>query len=374
MTDGYRICTRCVMDTTDPDIEFDQDGVCNHCRNYEETAQKRLFLGEGGQRMLNQLVNEMKRKDRKKRYDCIIGVSGGVDSTYTAYIVKRLGLWPLAVHLDNGWDSELAVSNIKEALTKLDIDLYTHVLDWEEFKDLQLALLRASVPDVEILTDHAISAALYQVAVKEGVQYIITGSNVSTEAILPLKWAYGLRDWRYIKSMHHKFGKGKIKDFPHYSLLDLLYYIFVKRIKNICILNFMTYVRKDAIKILKKELGWRHYGGKHHESVFTRFLQTYILPRKFNIDKRKAHLSTLICSDQITREAALEELKDGPYPSPEVMNEEKEYVLNKFGLTEGEFEQIMSLPIRSFRDYPSSFWAAQLVSKRAGLVRRLKFP
>ena len=374
MKASYRMCTRCVMDTTDSDIQFNQDGVCNHCRRYDEVAKERLFLDEAGQEKLKTLVDEIKTKGKNKKYDCIIGVSGGVDSTYAAYITKQLGLRPLAVHLDNGWDSELAVSNIKQALTALDIDLYTHGLDWEEFRDLQLSFLKASVPDIEVPTDHTISACLYETAVKEGVKYIISGGNVSTEAITPVKWAYGHRDWKYMKSIHRRFGKIKLKNFAHYNLITLLYYIFIKRIKVICILNFLTYVKKDAMAILEKEFNWRPYSGKHHESVITRFLQTYILPRKFNIDKGKAHLSTLICSGQITREEALEELKDGSYISETAINEEKEYVSSKFGLREEEFEEIMSLPIKSFKDYPSNFWAYQITHKRGSVVRKLKFP
>ena len=298
MTTNYRICSRCVMDTTDPDIKFDESGVCSHYRRNEESVKERLFLGEAGQEKLNKLVDQINSKGRNKKYDCIIGVSGGVDSTYVASLVKKLGLRPLAVHLDNGWDSKLATSNIEKALKKLDVDLCRYVVDWEEFKDLQLSFLRASASDAEIPTDHAISALLYRTALKEGVQFIITGSNVSAEGVLPTKWAYGLRDWRHIRSAHKKFGKIRLEDFPPYSLLRLLYYVFVKRLKTIHILNYMKYVKKEAREIIEKELGWKYYGGKHYESICTPFLQAYILPKKFGIDKRRAHLSALICSVQ----------------------------------------------------------------------------
>ena len=348
----YQICTRCIMDTTDPNIQFDENGVCNHCRGYDKKVKQRLFWGEAGQQKLNKLVNEIKAKGKNKKYDCIIGVSGGVDSTLVAYTVKKLGLRPLAVHVDNGWDSELAVSNIGKALEKLDIDLCTCVVDWEEFKDMQLSFLRASVPDAEIPTDHALIAILYQVAAKEGVQFYICGYNITTEGILPSAWSYGHRDWKYIKGVHKKFGKLKLRSFAHCSLFGFLYNIFAKRIKTIRILNYMTYNKKDATEIIKKDLGWESYGAKHHESIYTRFLQTYILPRKFNIDKRRAHLSTLICSGQITREKALKEIEHEPYPSEEMMKNDKKYVLEKLGLTEVEFEEIMSFPIKTFRDYP----------------------
>ena len=373
MTTNYRICTKCIMDTTDPEIQFDENGVCNHCRRYDELAKKSLFLDEAGQQKLDKLINEIKIKGKNKKNDCIIGVSGGVDSTFVAYTVKSLGLRPLAVSFDNGWDSKLATSNIEKALKKLDVDLYRYAVDWEEFKDLQLSFLRASVSDAEIPTDHAISALLYQTALKEGVQFIITGSNISTEGILPTKWAYGFRDWRYIRSAHKRFGKIRLQDVPHYGLLGLLYYVFVKRLKTVHILDYMPYIKKDAIEILQKELGWQYYGGKHYESIYTRFLQGYILPTKFNIDKRRAHLSTLICSGQLTREEALQEMEHAPYPTEEMMKTDKEYVLKKLGLTEDEFEEIMSLPLKTFRDYPSDYRLFQAMLKLRNISRGLKF-
>lgn len=368
MTNAYRMCIRCIMDTTDPNIQFDENGVCNHCRNYEELAKRHLRLDTAGQEELARLVNAIKAKGKGKEYDCVIGVSGGVDSTFATYTVKKLGLRPLAVHMDNGWDSELAVSNIEKFLNKLDIDLYTHVLDWEEFKDLQIAFLKASVSDAEIPTDHAISAVIYRVAIENGVSYIISGSNTATEGILPSSWTYGIGDWRYIKSVHCRFGKTKSKSYPHYSLSDLFYYVFVKKIKAVRILDYIPYVREDAKCILEKELGWRDYGGKHYESIYTRFFQGYILPRKFNIDKRKAHLSTLICSDQMTRSEALEEIRHNPY-TEDMQREDKEYVLKKLSLTGEEFERIMSLPTKTHLDYPTSVPFIRLI--RASRIVRV---
>ena len=374
MENAGKTCTRCVMDTTDPDIHFDSSGECNHCRTYDEAARQRILTGEQGQQMLSDLVGKIKEESKGKDYDCIIGVSGGVDSSYVAYLTKKLGLRPLAVHVDNGWDSELAVSNIKETLTRLGIDLHTEVLDWEEFKDLQLAFLKASVPDVEVPTDHTISAVLYEVASREGVKYIISGGNVSTEGVLPARWAYGLRDWKYIKGLHRQFGNNELKSYKHYSLLKLFDYVFIKRIRVICLLNFYDYKKKETMEILEKELNWRPYTGKHHESIITRFLQSYILPRKFNVDKRKAHLSTLICSGQLTREEAMEDLQGDPYLSEDKLREEKIYVAEKFSLTEDEFDGMMALPIKSFLDYPSNYWIYKLVYRRIGFVRKLKFP
>lgn len=374
MIDNYRICVNCVMDSTDPAIQFDLDGICNHCSDYNEMVRKRLFCDEIGQRKLNALIDEIKIKGKNKRYDCILGISGGIDSTYVAYMVKKMGLRPLAVHLDNGWDSKLAMDNMKKLLKCLSIDLYTHTVVWEEFRDSQLSFLRAAVPDAEIPTDHAISAILYKIAAKESVQFIMGGGNVSTEAILPDAWGYTYRDWKYIKSLNKIFGKEKLKRFPHYDLLELLYYIFVKRIKHINILNYMTYVKKDVIELLEKELGWQYYGGKHFESIYTRFVQAYILPMKFNIDKRRSHLSTLICSRQMTREEALVELERNPYPSEEILMKDWEYVLKNLGLSEGDFEEIMSLPNKTFRDYSSNNWLTQIVSRHGSIVKKLRFP
>jgi len=347
---GYRICTRCVMDTSDPDIEFDQNGVCNHCRAYDKVVKSRVFAGEEGRKRLEEIVAKIKKDGVGKRYDCIIGVSGGVDSTFVAYKVKQLGLRPLAVHLDNGWDSELAVNNIHKALNSLGIDLHTHVIDWEEFKDLQLAFLKASTPDSEIPSDHAIVSILYQMAEKIGVKYIIIGRNVRTETHIAPAWSMGHFDWKYIESVHKQFGHVPLKTFPHRNRRQELYYREKQQWINI--LDYVDYVKKDAIKILEQELGWQYYGGKHFESIYTRFFQGYILPRKFRYDKRRGHFSSLICSGEMTREQALETLKDPPYPL-EMQKADREYVVKKFGITEEEFERIMNLPKKTIYDYPS---------------------
>lgn len=351
MSDSYyRICTRCIMDTTDPEIQFNENGVCNHCRDYEIEAQRFLLPETERKQALDRLVATIKERGKGKEYDCIIGVSGGVDSTYLAYLVKKLGLRPLAVHMDNGWNSELAVSNIEKVLKALKIDLYTHVLDWEEFKDLQLSFLKASVPDAEIPTDHAIFGVIYRVAVEKGISYYVIGTNVVTEGILPGRWTYGVTDWIYIKSIHKKFGQRKLRTYPHFSRIAQTYLKSIKKIKVVSILDYIPYVKNDVINILERELGWKYYGGKHYESIYTRFFQGYILPRKFNIDKRRAHLSTLVCSGQMTREEALEEMKHNNYTEHQ-MREDYEYVIKKLGLTKDEFEKIMSLPIKTFSEY-----------------------
>ena len=350
MTDsGYRICTRCVMDTTDPDIRFDGQGLCNHCRRYDEVANA-MPSGKEGKQRLEEMVERIKRDGANKRYDCIIGVSGGVDSTYVAYKVKELGLRPLAVHLDNGWDSELSVSNIELALRKLNLDLYTHVMDWEEFKDLQLAFLRASTPDSEIPSDHAIVSLLYHTADKFRVKYLILGCNYRTETHVPAAWSRGHLDWKYIKSVHRRFGRVQLKTFPHMDLWSYKRHTLTK--ETIDILNYLDYAKKEAMPILERDLGWRYYGGKHYESIYTRFYQGYILPKKFGYDKRRSHFSSLICSGEMTREEALALLKVEPYP-PEMQEEDRAYVIKKLGLAEQEFKEIMHLPHKTYWDYPS---------------------
>ena len=348
---SYQICTRCVMDTTDPEIEFDEKGVCNHCRYYDGRIAKKVFTGQDGRERLAKVVDDIKKHSSTKDYDCVIGVSGGVDSTYVAYKVKELGLNPLAVHLDNGWDSELAVKNIEQVLKKLNIDLYTHVIDWEEFRDLQLAFLKASTADSEIPTDHAIVSLMCQMAEKIGVRYIIMGYNSRTESHLPKGWSQGHFDWKYIKSVHQQFGKVKLTTFPHMNMWTYLRYRASQNWVNI--LDYLDYVKKDAMQTLQQELGWKYYGGKHYESIYTRFYQGYILPKKFGYDKRRMHLSGLICSGEMTREEAFAELKKEPYPV-ELQAEDKAYALKKFELTETEFEEIMNLPQKSYHDYPSS--------------------
>ncbi len=350
MSSEYRICTRCVMDTTDPDIVFDENGVCNHCHTYDRMVREYVVDGEDGLRQLEQIAEKIRKDGQGKKYDCVIGVSGGVDSTYVAFRVKELGLRPLAVHLDNGWDSELAVKNIEETLKRLDIDLYTEVLDWEEFKDLQISFLKASTPDSEIPTDHAIGALLGNMAEKLGVKYIIVGHNVRTETHLPRSWSQGHFDWKYIRAIQEKFGKLPLKTFPHFGFFK--FYLRMVTQKRIEILNYIGYNKKEALRVLQDDLGWRYYGGKHYESIYTRFYQGYILPEKFGFDKRRSHLSSLVCSGEMTRGQALDELKAPTY-APSMQEEDREYVVKKLGLTDDEFAAIMAAPRKTYWDYPS---------------------
>lgn len=350
------------MDTTDRDIEFDEHGVCNYCRYYDEVASKNLFLGEEGKKKLNQIVDEIKEYGKNKDYDCLLGLSGGVDSSFVAYYAKKLGLRALVVHLDNGWNSETSVRNIENIVSKLDFDLYTYVIDWDEFKDLQLSFLKASVIDIEMVSDHAIRSTLFRVSKEKKIKYILRGGNVATEAILPWSWRYLKQDIRNIKGIHKIFGRKKIKTFPKHGLATLLMAKYSKRYRFIDLLNYIDYDRSRAIDILKKELDWKYYGKKHYESIITKFYQGYILPTKFNVDKRKCHFSSLICSGQMTREQALEELKKPVYDPDEQQND-KEYVVKKLGLTGEEFENLMKLPVKSHLDYPNNQWIYKKLSR-----------
>jgi N-acetyl sugar amidotransferase len=369
---GYRICTRCVMDTSDPNIQFNSLGQCNHCEGAIKMLNRGLFLysAEQKEKALRQLFSKIKTA-KGRNYDCIIGLSGGVDSSFVAYFVKQRGLNPLAVHLDNGWNSEIAVQNIENVCRNLDIDLFTFVLNWEEFKDLQLAFLRASTPDSEIPSDHAIYSSMFKAAQKEKVKYVITGFNRNTESILPEAWSLGHYDWKYIKSIHKQFGSGQLSNFPHYGFISFVYRwlfkSFVPRIRMINILDYIDYDKQKAKEIITKNLGWKDYGMKHYESNYTKIYQAYILPQKFGFDKRRAHFSSLICSGSITREQALLELENPLYDADKLRIDLK-YLCNKFEISLDEFNKILNLPPQNFSDYPS--YANSLVFKLGSLPLR----
>lgn len=348
---GYRVCTKTVMDNiADPDIIFDENGICNYYYDYLKAERENVFKGDAGKKKLEDLVCKIKKEGKGKTYDCLIGLSGGVDSTYVAYLVHQLGLRPLAVHLDNGWNSELAVQNVENIVQKLGIDLYTLVVNWQEFRDIQLSYLKASVVDIEVVSDHAIFATMYKLAKENKIGYILSGTNVVTEHIMPPSWLYKKMDFRNLNDIHNHFGKVKIKTYPTFNFLKHVYYTAFLKLVPVSILNYIPYNKQEVKETIKRELGWRDYGGKHYESIFTKFYQAYILPEKFKIDKRKAHLSTLICSGQITRDEALSELQK-PLYSPNELRIDKEYVLKKLNLSDTEFEAIMNLPVRKHEEF-----------------------
>jgi N-acetyl sugar amidotransferase len=362
-----RVCTRCVMSDTDPDISFDDEGRCNHCSHYVERLAQLTYKPGASDRERDAIVERIKTAGRRKEYDCVVGISGGIDSCYAAYVVKSLGLRPLAVHMDNGWNSDTATKNIKSVARALGIDYQSVVLDWEEFRDLQLAFLRASVPEIETPTDIAIPAALHGVAAEHGIRFIIMGGNYATEGILPRAWHYNAKDVRFLKAVNRRFGSGKLRTFPTFGFVKESYYKFVKGIRHVYLLNLVPYAKGEAMKKLQEELGWEYYGGKHYESKITGFVQSYILPVKFRIDYRRATLSSQICAGEITRAEALEILSTPPFDTARVP-EEKAYVAKKFGITLEEMDAILAAPPKTHRDYPNDERRLEFLY---GLYRRL---
>ena len=345
-------------DIADPNISFDDKGVCNYYYEYFEKEHQHVKKGKEGADFFQKKINEIKQAGKNKPYDCILGLSGGVDSSYLAYLAKKEGLRPLVVHFDNGWNSELAVKNIETIVSLLGFDLYTYVINWEEFKDLQLAYLKASVIDIEVITDHAIAATLYQLAAKHKINYFLSGYNIVTEAILPKAWVFSKQDAENIKDIHKHYGTVPLKTFPMLTMAKKRYYSMLMNVESVPLLNYVDYNKNKVKDLLQKELNWKDYGGKHYESIWTRFYQGYILPEKFKVDKRKAHLSTLICSGQITKEEALEELKQPIYNANQ-LEEDKEFVLKKLGLSENQFNKLMALsphPHTKFKTESNSYF------------------
>lgn len=374
MANTITVCTRCVMDSTASEIVFDENGVCNFCKHYDEVRTKDLYQDEAGQKRLETLIAQIKEKGKNSDYDCLIGLSGGVDSSYVAYLVKKFGLRALAIHLDNGWNTELAVANVEQIVKRLDIDLTTYVLDWREFKDIQTSFLKSGISNIEIPTDHAIWAILIKTAGKMKIPYIIAGNNVVTESIMPESWLYGSKDSKLIKAIHNKFGKVKMKTYPSLTTFNYVDYLLLRGIRWVPILNYIQYKKDEAKRLLMDELGWRDYGGKHYESIFTRFFHAFYLPEKFGYDLRKSYLSAMVCSGQMTREKALEELALPPAPK-EMLTQDREYVIKKLGLTEQEFEKILTSPNKTFADYPNTDsmwrrlnWLVQIARKRVTRV------
>jgi N-acetyl sugar amidotransferase len=344
----------------DSSIDFDDAGVCSHCQRFDKMRSVRMVSSDSSD-ALSSLVQRIARAGRGRDYDCVAGVSGGVDSTYLVALLKLQGLRVLAVHFDNGWNSELAVSNIEGVLKGLDIDLATYVVNWDEFRELQIAFLRASTPDGEIPTDHGVFASLWHKAAALGIRYVASGMNFATESSSVPDWAYGHLDWRYIKDVNRVHGKRPLLTFPHFSLRRLAWWNVMRGMRWVSPLNCIDYKREEAVRFLSDSLGWRDYGGKHHESIYTRFYQSWYLPAKFGIDKRVIHLSDMIRSGQLTRAAALETLREPPVTS-DVAAQDREYVVKKLGLNDKEFAQIFATPRRSYRDFRNN----------ASLVRNAK--
>lgn len=367
----YQMCTKTVMDTTDPDITFDQDGICNHYYEYLKRAQFELVPEDQRQARLDQTVEAIKRAGRNRPYDSILGLSGGLDSSYVAYLAGELGLRPLVVHFDNGWNSELSVNNIEKIVKKYNFDLFTIVVDWDEFRDIQRSYFKASVINVEAITDHAITATMYNLAYKNDIRFIMSGSNLATEGILPWSWSYSAMDLTNIKGIQRKFGTRQIKTMPTVSLAKYIYYLTVKRFQKVKLLNLVDYNVERCKKELKEKLDWEDYGSKHQESIFTKWFQGYYILKKFNIDKRKAHFSSMIMSSQITRDEALARIQQPVYTEKELA-QDTEYVCKKLGFTESEFDEILNAPGVPHEAYPHADYLGMLLKWNERLFKRKK--
>lgn len=349
---NYRQCSMSVMDNiADPDITFDEKGVCNYYYEYLEAEKQHVLKGEAGEKKYNEIIAQIKADGKGKKYDCILGVSGGVDSTYLAYLAKQAGLRVLCVHFDNGWNSELAVKNIQNIVEKCGFDLYTYVIDWEEFRDIQLAYFKANVIDIEAVTDIAIFSALDIICKEQGIKHIIDGRNVVTEVTLPQAWI--CKNTSNLRDIHNRFGSMKRKAYPLMSPIRRRLVARSKPFQSWPLLNYVVYDKKLAKETIISELNWRDYGGKHYESVFTRFYQGYILPMKFKVDKRKAHLSNLIFSGQLTKVEALVELEQPIYPAS-IFEQDLQFVLKKLGYTEESFQNYLEAPAVAHQQYNMS--------------------
>jgi N-acetyl sugar amidotransferase len=338
----YKQCARCVMDTTAKEIVFNEEGICNFCTEFDVLAAKTIWRPlDVRLKELDEAVKKIKLIGRENKYDCLIGLSGGVDSSYICYWAKQVGLRPLVVHFDNGWNSELAAKNIENIIQKTGFDYYAYVINWEDFRDLQLAYIKASVIDIEVPTDQLIYASLHKIAKKYNIKSVINGNNISSEGILPLSWYYPDKlDIVNLTNIYKRFGTRKLKNFPKLGLTQQLINARLYSMYSVPPLNLLDYDKNKAKEVLIKEFEWRDYGGKHYESIFTRFYQGYILPRKFNVDKRKAHLSSLVASRSITRQEAIDELKKPTY-DPDLQKQDYDYALKKFAITNEQFESYM---------------------------------
>lgn len=358
------------MDGSDPDIVFDADGVSNHWHEYQALMATQPDAA-AKKAQLEKLLANVRADGRGKAYDCVIGLSGGVDSSYVTWLAKQWELRPLIVHFDNGWNNELAVRNIENICKKLGFELHSFVMDWDEFRDLQRAYFKASVVDLEVPTDHMISGALYRLAAKHGLKYILSGLNHATESVMPRSWNYAKFDLVNLRNIHKKFGERPLRKLPALGVWQRAWYQLVRGIHSEPVLDLVDYNKAEAKTLLMRKLNWVDYGGKHYESLFTRFYQGYILPRKFGVDKRKAHLSNLILSGQMDRDAALRELQQPPYD--ELLQErDKAYVRKKLGFSESEFEGLLTLPNQRHEVYGTDRDQRALYFRVVGAAGRLR--
>lgn len=367
----YQTCSRCVMDTTDPEISFDYKGVCNHCHEFDEVTAKRWFPNDEGKKKLDIVFNKVRQEGRNQDYDCIVGLSGGVDSSYLALVLKDYGLRPLVVHVDAGWNSELAVYNIEQIVKYCGYDLHTHVMDWQEIKDLQLAYLKAGVANQDVAQDHAFFASLYHFAVRNNIKYVINGGNIATESVFPRSWHHAAMDAINLKAIYKRFGKRKLTHYKTISFFKyFFYYPFIKGMEVIRPLNFMPYHKCEALEVLKDKVGYKEYGRKHGESRFTKFFQNYYLPTKFNMDKRRPHFSSQILSGELTREQALKELQKPLYDEVE-LREDKAYIAKKLGITVDKLDKLVEDKGHDYTEYTNWDSRYKLMLKVKALVQNI---
>jgi N-acetyl sugar amidotransferase len=341
---GVKSCTRCLYDENTPAISFDQNGMCNYCRLHDAMDQQ-YPTGEEGRRILEELAGRIRKDGRRRDFDCVVGVSGGCDSSYMVYLAKELGLRPLAVHFDNTWDSTIAVENIHNVLKKLKVELFTYVVDNEEYNDIYRSFLKAGVPDIEAPTDIGLAAVLYRAAEKYRVKYIFEGHSFRTEGVSPLGWLY--MDGKYIKTVQKAYGTRKLKTFPNLTMANFLKWTAIKRIQKIRPLYYLDYRKEEVKKFLADQFGWQWYGGHHLENRFTAFYHSYFLPRRFGIDQRPNGFSALIRSGQMSREEGVRLMRQPPHLEAEMV----EVVKKRLHLGDLEFERLMTQPKRSFREF-----------------------
>jgi len=365
------------MDTSDPSITFDEKGVCHHCSDFNKYVKPNWHPDSNGRKELEKIVEKIKIDGRKRDFDCLLGMSGGMDSSYMLHMaVNEWGLKPLVFHVDAGWNSELAVKNIECMVEKLKVDLYTEVINWEEIKDFQLAFFKSGIRELDIPQDHAFIAMVDKFAEKYKIKYILNGGNFSTECVMPPReWLYYGTDIKFIKDIHGKFGTIPLKTYPFVSVLKhKLYLKYLKGIQNIKPLNYVPYIKKDVVRILADNYDWREYPQKHFESRFTKFFEGYWLPEKFGIDMRRIQLSSLILTGQISRNEALS-IVEKPAYNPEKIAEEFEYIAKKLNISVDELRSYFNAPNKTFRDYKNSEWFFVLgarIMKAAGLERAVR--
>ena len=364
------------MDTSDSNITFDDRGWCDYCNNYYSNILPNWHPDERGERELLPTIEAIKREGKGRDHDCLIGISGGVDSSYVTYIAKeKFGLRPLIYHVDAGWNSQQAVNNIEKLIDNLELDLHTEVVDWQEMKDLQLAFFKAQVPHIDTPQDHAFFASMYNFAAKYKFKYILTGANYSSECVRePLEWHYHASDLRQLLDIHSKFGKRPLATFPLADIFKYkLYYRFIKGVRVVKPLNHIPFFKEAAMDELVTRFGWQKYAHKHYESRFTRFYEGFWLPRKFGYDKRRAHFSSLILTGQLDREEALRKISEPAY-SEETIAQDFEYIATKLDLTVAELQQIMDGPNKTYRDYKNSMTLIDFgtqVLRMAGVQRAI---